>query len=196
MTPTPPLRPDQERDEHAARGRGDGTVRCSRPRTWGAHDTASRRVGFFYHPITITCGISGRLLVVDASALLRAHRGRGRLGDRRRPAPSAHTWPVSARIEGVEGRARPRTVWRTPRRTQRRTRGPRCTRGARDRGASRSRGGCRDAELSPACACRRSSAAHGARAGQPPRLQERRVCAACAPEIEPRTDASCPSTHV
>ena len=94
VTPNP-LRPDHERDEHAARGRGDGTVRGSRPRTWGAHDghglDAKSRVGLFYHPITITCGISGRLLVVDASALLRAHRGRGRLGDRRRPAPSAHT---------------------------------------------------------------------------------------------------------
>ena len=37
VTPNP-LRPDHERDEHAARGRGDGTVRGSRPRTWGAHD--------------------------------------------------------------------------------------------------------------------------------------------------------------
>ena len=32
VTPKP-LRPDHERDEHAARGRGDGTVRGSRPRT-------------------------------------------------------------------------------------------------------------------------------------------------------------------
>ena len=48
-----PLRPDHERDEHAARGRGDGTVRGSRPRTWGAHDTAStltRELAYFTTP--------------------------------------------------------------------------------------------------------------------------------------------------
>jgi hypothetical protein len=38
-------------------------------------------------PLTKTCGISGLLLVVGSSALLRAHQGRGRLGDGRRPRP-------------------------------------------------------------------------------------------------------------
>ena len=64
--PNPPsVRPDQERDEHAARGRGDGTVRGSRPRTWGAHDGHGRapqgELRLILPPHHITCGISGRL---------------------------------------------------------------------------------------------------------------------------------------
>ena len=49
-----------------------------------------------------------------------------RTARRRSPsAPSVHTWPLSA-SRRRRPRARPPTAWPTPRRTQRRTSGPRC----------------------------------------------------------------------
>ena len=64
-------------------------------------------------------------------------------------------------IEGVEGAPALAPCGTHPGAPSAVREGQGATRGARGRGASRPRGGCRDAELSPACACRGSSAAHG-----------------------------------
>jgi len=87
-------------DVHAARGRVDRTpVAPTLPcRSQGASTSKklARLLADLTTPLTKTCGISGLLLVVGSSALLRAHQGRGRLRRRSPPAPSVHTSPLSA----------------------------------------------------------------------------------------------------
>jgi len=103
---------------------GGSTVRPVAPtlprRSQGASTSKNlaRLLAYFSAPLTKTCGISGLLLVVGSSALLRAHQGGGRLRRRSPSAPSVHTWPLSA--------SRPRARPPSPHGTQRRTSGPRC----------------------------------------------------------------------
>ena len=131
-------------------------------------------VGLFTTP-SPTCGISG-LLVVDSHAVLQAHQGRGRFGDRHRPLHRPTHVARERTSKASTGRAcLPHCVAHTAAHIAPHEWAKVHT-GTRNRGCVTAACGCRDIEMSAACTCpcRRSSTA-GCMAGQPPLLKDSRV---------------------
>ena len=158
-------------------GPGQSPPHLGSPRQ--SHST-TRGVGLFTTP-SPTCGISGLLVVVDSHAVLQAHQGRGRFGDRHRPLHRPTHVARERTSKASTGRAcLPHCVAHTAAHIAPHEWAKVHT-GTRNRGCVTAACGCRDIEMSAACTCpcRRSSTA-GCMAGQPPLLKDSRVRGMCA----------------